>query len=63
MKNKYYPFLLRIWKSEQKENTVIWRASLESTDPVERIIFADIGELVDYINHLSSEPTPSIQDD
>jgi len=59
MKNKYYSFLLRLWKSEQKENTVTWRASLESTDPTERIIFADIDELVEYINQLTFGDIPS----
>ena len=59
MNNNYYSFLLRLWKSEQKENTVTWRASLESTGHIERIIFADISKLVEYINHLASEPNQS----
>ena len=59
MKNKYYSFLLRLWKSEQVEKAVTWRASLESTDSTERIIFADIDELVEYINQLASEPNQS----
>jgi hypothetical protein len=63
MENKYYSYLLRLWKSEQIENAVTWRASLESTDSTERIIFSDIGELVEYINHLTSEPPPSIKVD
>lgn len=63
MKNKYYSFLLRLWKSEQIENAVTWRASLESTDSTERIIFADIDELVEYINQLTFGDIPSNEAD
>ena len=63
MENKYYSFLLRLWKSEQIENAVTWRASLESTDSTERIIFADIDELVEYINQLTFADIPSNEAD
>jgi len=45
---RYEAYLLHLWESD-KAGQLIWRASLESTDPGERHGFADLVSLFAYL--------------
>jgi hypothetical protein len=44
----YFSYLLRLWQEQDDEHPV-WRASLESAQTGEQIIFATVEELVRFL--------------
>lgn len=48
----YHAFLLRLWRENA---TAPWRCSLQATDAVERLGFADLHQLVTYLLGLADE--------
>ena len=45
----YFSYLLRLWR--EIEETVVWRASLQDTRTGERMGFATLDDLMEYIRH------------
>jgi hypothetical protein len=46
---EYFSYLLRLWR-ENGEDGMCWRVSLENAETGERVGFADLDELFDYLN-------------
>ena len=44
----YVSFLLRLWQSDE-DGHLVWRASLESAQTGEKLYFASLGLLLDYL--------------
>ena len=44
----YVSFLLRLWQSDE-DGYLVWRASLESAQTGEKLYFASLGLLLDYL--------------
>jgi hypothetical protein len=61
MKTRYHSFLLRLWASESSgKNT--WRASIENTETGKKTIFANLGDLLDFLEMLTASSSVSMED-
>ena len=49
MSGDYFSYLLRLWR--EVEGTVVWRASLQDPRTGERVGFATLDDLVEYLHH------------
>jgi hypothetical protein len=47
----YYSYVLRLWSYHSEEGCV-WRASLQDVQTDERVSFAGLEELIDYLRTL-----------
>ena len=54
METEYYSFLLRLWMTNRQNGQPIWRASLQSPDSGEKLVFANLAEMVDYLKSLTT---------
>ena len=61
METRYYSFLLRLWASETKGKTT-WRFSVESSETGEKQIFANLGDLLDFLDTLTASSAVSWED-
>ena len=50
----YYSYVLRLWNSHSEEGAT-WRASLQDVQTDERVSFASIEELIDYLWTLAAD--------
>ncbi len=57
METRYHSFMLRLWASSRTDGDVTWRASLESTETGEKHIFAQLGDLVAFLEQLTAPPS------
>ena len=58
METRYYSFLLRLWASETNGMTT-WRFSLESSETGEKQIFANLGDLMEFLEKLAESSAVS----
>ena len=56
METEYYSFLLRLWTVNRQNGQPIWRASLQSSESGEKLVFANMAEMVDYLESLTTSP-------
>lgn len=49
MSGDYFSYLLRLWREE--EGTAVWRASLQDPRTGERVGFAYLDELFEFLRH------------
>ena len=61
METRYYSFLLRLWASETNGMTT-WRFSVESPETGEKQIFANLGDLLDFLDTLTASTSVSWED-
>ena len=54
----YFSYLLRLWR-EDRDDEIVWRASLESAQTAERHNFTTIDDLFDFLCERTTEPTDS----
>ena len=50
----YVSFLLRLWQSDEN-GRLVWRASLECAQTVEKLYFASLGLLLDYLLRVTGQ--------
>jgi hypothetical protein len=55
-KRKYFAYLLRLWRENRDGN---WRAQLENPNSEERIGFANLDELIDFLEEKTGETLTS----
>ena len=51
----YQSFLLRLWRSTDREGHLVWRASLEDPATGERQGFSDLDILFEYIQKMTDK--------
>lgn len=51
----YHSYLLRLWRTAEGH----WRASLETVQGGERLAFASLAQLADYLALATEDPAPS----
>jgi hypothetical protein len=56
METKYHSFLVRLWTSEKNDDST-WHISLESSESGEKLVFANLNDLLDYFENLLVEPS------
>jgi hypothetical protein len=54
----YLSYLLRLWRVDGEDAEPVWRASLESARTGERMVFARLDDLFDFLREQTSEPLP-----
>lgn len=58
MKTRYHSFLLRLWASETNGGKT-WRFSIESPETGKKHKFANLGDLMDFLETLTEAPSVS----
>ena len=60
----YISYLLRLWRVDGKDAEPVWRASLKSSHSGERMVFARLDDLFDFLRGQTSGPQshPTPQD-
>lgn len=54
----YRSYLLRLWRVDGKDAEPVWRTSLVSSHSGERMVFARLDDLFDFLREQTSGPLP-----
>ena len=56
MEPKYHSFMVRLWTKENNDNST-WFISLESTESREKLVFANLNDLLGFFENLMHAPS------
>jgi hypothetical protein len=54
----YLSYLLRLWRVDGKDAEPVWRASIENARTGERMVFARLDDLFDFLREQTSGSLP-----